>query len=111
MKLFETLDRISYLNLLIKNGKTGTPANLAKSLGISRSTLYKMIEELKSLDAPIRYSRTKETFYYTKEFDLKLSYSLHFIEDDIELIKITGGFNISPSVSFLGRRNVNFTLV
>jgi len=90
MNIFNTIERINRLHVLIKTGRTGNPETLAKRLGISRASLYNLLEELKSVKAPITYSRTLESFLYTKGFNLELKYTVE-IENNEELTKINGG--------------------
>ncbi|MDR2585028.1 MAG: HTH domain-containing protein [Prevotellaceae bacterium] len=58
------------LHLLINEGQTGTPLELAQKLQISRRHLYNMINLLKDSGADIKYSRSLQTFFYTKPFKL-----------------------------------------
>lgn len=111
MNFFKTLEQINRLHYLIKEEKTGNPDTLSKRLGIARATLYRIIDELKSYDAPIDYSRSKESFYYTKEFHLDMKCSIQIIDDEIELRKIVGGYNFFSSVSFLRRKDDNSILI
>lgn len=104
MAFFETIDRVSRLHRFIKEAKTGKPEILADRLGISRSSLYKLIEELKSYDAPIDYSRRRETFFYTKCFDLELQCSISIIDEEKELKKVIGGCYFFSSVSIFRRK-------
>ena len=54
----------------VLSGATGCPDQLAERLGISRRFLYVVISYMKTeFDAPIAYSRTRETFYYTEEWE------------------------------------------
>lgn len=108
MKIFEALNRLTRLHDLIKTEKTGRPDSLSKQLGVSRATLYNMLDELKSYDAPISYSRSKETFLYTQFFELEIKCTISVIEDEQELEKVIGGCNILSSVSFFRRKSVNF---
>lgn len=111
MDIFKTIERMNRLHVLIKEEKTGTPKYLAKQIGISRASLYRLIEEMKSYNAPIKYSRIKESFYYSKQFEFSLNYSLLVIEDENDLKKITGGYHFSPSVSILRWKAGNFISV
>ncbi len=110
MNFFCMLEKISQLHRLIEMEKTGNPDILAKGLGVSRSTLYRIIDELKSYNAPIEYSREKETFYYTKGYELNLHCSIRLIDDEIELKKITGGCHFFSSVSYLRRKEHIFVI-
>jgi predicted DNA-binding transcriptional regulator YafY len=93
MNFFETLERIQRMHALIKSEHTGTPDEFARRLGICRKTLYNMIDELKSYNAPIRYSKKKESFYYLKEFELELHCRFLIIEDEKTLKNINGGYS------------------
>lgn len=69
MKAFEQLKRLKRMNRLIKDEKTGTPEEFADRLGVSASHLYRCIDEIKELGAPITFSRSRKTYYYEYEFD------------------------------------------
>ena len=58
---------------LLENRCTGTPEEFAGKLGISRTSLYETIDELKSRGAPIAYSKSIKTFYYTEPFEISIS--------------------------------------
>ncbi|MFT3995234.1 MAG: HTH domain-containing protein [Dysgonomonas sp.] len=108
MKIFEALNRLTLLHDLIKAEKTGRPDYLSKQLGVSRATLYNMLDELKSYDAPISYSRSKESFFYTHFFELEIKCTISVIENEQELKKVIGGCDILSSVLFFRRKGVNF---
>lgn len=72
MNFIKNINRVEKLHTLILNEKTGTPKELAENLGISRATLYVLIEELNSLNMPVSYSRKYETFYYEREMRLTI---------------------------------------
>jgi biotin operon repressor len=90
MSFFEKLEHIQQLHALIEAEKTGTPEQLATRLRICRKTLYNVIDELESLGASILYSRERETFYYSKIFNLKLICTVEIIESG-DLTRINGG--------------------
>lgn len=104
MSFFETIERVSRLHYFIKEECTGKPEILSKRLGISRASLYNIIDELRSYDAPIDYSRRRETFFYTKSFELSIQCSISVIENDVELRKVIGGCNVFASVSIFIRK-------
>jgi predicted DNA-binding transcriptional regulator YafY len=70
LALFNRLDRV---NQLITRKATGTPRELAEKLQIAESTLYETIALMKHLGAPIRYCKTRQSYYYTEhgEFYVK----------------------------------------
>ena len=65
--LIRNLNRVERLHQLILAEKTGTPQEVAKRLGISKSALFIMIDELNSLNLKVSYSSKYETFFYDKE--------------------------------------------
>ena len=70
MKVFTQLERISRLGKLIEQKRTGTPNEFADRLGVSRTSLYELIDELKSKGAPIVYSKSAKTFYLNEPFEI-----------------------------------------
>ncbi|MEP6932304.1 MAG: hypothetical protein ABI850_19940 [Flavobacterium sp.] len=83
------------MHKLIIAEKTGTPAVFAKKLCLSRSQLYNTIDIIKNLEAPIKYCKKRESFYYETSFDLELNYSVKTIIND-EAKEIFGGFSFRP---------------
>lgn len=90
MKVFEYLDRISRMHKLVSRQRTGTPAEFASQLGVSRTTLYEMIDELRSRGAPISYSKSRRTFFYDEPFEINISCSLRPL-NCFEEKQLTGG--------------------
>lgn len=70
MAYFEFIDRLKKLDLLLRNEVTGTSAELANKLGVSRRTIFDYIDILKSKGAEIKFSRSKKTFYYQSKYTL-----------------------------------------
>jgi hypothetical protein len=75
MKVFEYLERINRMHKLIMHCKTGTPGEFAGKLGLSRTSLYEMIDELRSRGAPISYSKSMKTFFYNQPYDISITCS------------------------------------
>ena len=100
MKALEQLERLKTMNKLIKEETTGKPENFAAQIGISPSHLYRCIDEIKELGAPIHYSRMRETYFYEFEFDLRVSYSIELISKETAK-KIAGGFFWLKNTSLL----------
>jgi len=76
MKVFEYLDRISMMHKLVSRQKTGTPEEFAKQLGVSRTSLYELIDELRLRGVPIAYSKSAKTFFYRQPYDIDVTCSL-----------------------------------
>ncbi|MBP6089740.1 MAG: helix-turn-helix domain-containing protein [Crocinitomicaceae bacterium] len=64
---------IQLLIELIEQKNTGNPAALAKKLAVSERMIYKYLDILKSeFNAPIKYSRKKQSYFFTEEGELNL---------------------------------------
>ena len=90
MKVFEQVDRISLFGQLLKQRKTGTPVEFADRLGISRTSLYELVDELRSRGAPISYSKSGHTFYYSEPFEISITFNIRPLKDDEEK-NLSGG--------------------
>ncbi|MBL0686152.1 hypothetical protein [Aquimarina mytili] len=57
---------IKRIDQLIRLQATGTPETLACRLNISRTKLYRILDMMKSLNAPIHYDPSLPSFVYTE---------------------------------------------
>lgn len=85
MKNLKKLEILGEVHSLILSKKKGSASDLAKALGISRSSFYNYINELEAMGAIIKYSRTNRCFYYLEDFKLKI------IIETNEMSHIVGG--------------------
>ena len=99
MKSLKYIDRINKIHSLISSQKTGTPETFAKKLYLSRRQMYNELEFFKNLNAPIKYCKKKETFYYTTNFEFSFRYSMVAISDEDE-VKINGGISLYNANTF-----------
>ncbi len=96
MKLFTYIDRINLLHKLIRQGRTGTPEELARRLGISVSRLARILEYLRDEGAPIEYDRRIMTYYYSYPFEMSISVSFQTL-DGVNMTSISGGARLFSS--------------
>jgi biotin operon repressor len=99
MKVFEYLERISLMHKLVSRQKTGTPEEFARQLGVSRTSLYELIDELRMRGVPIAYSKSAKTFFYRQPYDIAVSCSLKPLTYDEEK-ENSGGLNIFSRILF-----------
>lgn len=78
MLVFEHINRLQILHSLIVHEATGTPHELAEQIHLSKRQLYNLLDEFKDMGADIRYSRNSKTFYYNNDFQIELSFKVHF---------------------------------
>lgn len=64
MNLLKQIERLRQAHKLILNGQTGTPKEFAMRLHISERRLFDIIDDMRSMGAPIQYSRIQKTYYY-----------------------------------------------
>jgi len=52
---------------------TGTPEEFAEKLGIKKSTLYQSLQEMRDMGVDIRYSCTRQSYYYADERRIRIT--------------------------------------
>ncbi len=68
IKLMERIDQLTRLEA------TGTPVELALRLGISKTKLYRIINVMKDLDAPLEYDINLQSYIYAKDVGFKFGF-------------------------------------
>jgi len=67
MPIVTLIYRLEYMDLLIRTRSTGTPAQFAQKIGISRRCLFLWIDQLREdFNFPIEYDKKSQTYYYTR---------------------------------------------
>jgi len=90
MALYNYLNRIERLDLLIRQKRTGSPKDLAKKLDISERWLYILLDELKTdLNCPIRYDRRSGSYVYDEPGKVRIGFVSEIGEQ--QLRKVSGG--------------------
>lgn len=90
MKSLKSLERLQQLHQRIEQENTGTPNELSVFMNISERLLYNLIEQLKDINAPVCYSRSRKTYYYCDDFELRVSISVVALTNN-ETIELFGG--------------------
>ena len=76
MPFIKYIKRVYYLDYLIRNKATGNVSQLARKLNLSERAVLNYISAMKDLGFPIKYSRSRNCYYYQKEGKLTtLSFS------------------------------------
>jgi hypothetical protein len=84
---------------LISQGKTGTPREFAKRLGISKSQLYNYIDELDIMGLKVRYNKLHSTFEYVGDKVLEVRRPFRVVTKLRDPENINGGsFSKSPTL-------------
>lgn len=87
MKSLTKLERLKKIHNLIKIAQTGSPVEFASKLGIKKSQLYCILDDLKLKGFPIKYSRILKSYVYSTDCDLEIEYSIKLVTDK-KIIKI-----------------------
>lgn len=64
MSIQKTIEKISYLDFLIRTRNTGCAHQLAAKLRVSERTVFYYLHELRELGAPISWSETLNSYKY-----------------------------------------------
>lgn len=86
-KQIQTIERI---DRLVRMQATGTPDQLASRLGISRDKLYRIIEIMRELHAPIHYDLAVQSYIYETAVGFRCGFFVNELEGD-ELVQLSGG--------------------
>lgn len=67
------LEKLNYMNDLIKRKSTGSPEQFAKKLNVSRSTFFDYLAYMrKDLQLDIKYDNLASSYYYGDGTDLSV---------------------------------------
>ncbi len=82
MSIIKYVTRLSRMDDYIKRKATGTPAEFAEKLKISRSTLMENIRELKMLGGAIDYDKDRESYTYLEGCTLEITFKKNLLSED-----------------------------
>jgi hypothetical protein len=105
-KLLQQIELIERVDQLIRLRATGPPPILAHRLSISEASLYRLIETLREMGAPIEFSFSSQSYVYTNEVNFMCGFFLKELSYK-EIQTVNGGFQ---NLSFLLDFNKNNSL-
>lgn len=73
--MLKFINRLQRIDRLIRMKATGTPAQFADKLEISRSTLLEHIRDIKLMGGNIAYCRNRQSYYYEEDCSLSITFS------------------------------------
>ena len=76
MKVFNQIEQLQRIHRLVLSMHTGPPDDFAKKLGISARRLHDILDELKSMGAPIVYSHSAKSYFYSEDYHMDISIHL-----------------------------------
>ena len=90
MSSIKILERLQRLHLLIAQECSGSPLEVAQKLRISERSVYNLLDQLKDFNAHIGYDRSRKTYYYKNDFDLRIQLSFSVMSNN-ETTEVMGG--------------------
>ena len=91
MSIKKHKERIEHFNYLISHRMTGTPKQCAKRLGLSRSSFYEFLEDLRLMNIPVAYNPEKKQYEYQAEGKIVFGFVSDEKLNENEMFKIKGG--------------------
>lgn len=95
MNNLKQIEQLRKLHAMIKRETTGSPKMVAQKMHVSERQLYNLIDQLRTMDAPICFNRRANTYFYTNDFELLVNISVTVIRGD-EVLQIYGGEKEMP---------------
>ena len=120
MSLHVYLERLKFIDNLIRRRATGDAQALAKKLNLSRSQTLEFLKQMREQGFPIEYSRQFSSYYYSEngklvkdlfEKNLPITDINHINISNNELRKISGGKDFLSLVvqsDYIGLNDSNF---
>lgn len=90
MNTLKQIEQLRKLHGMIKLEATGSPKAVAKKMHVSERQLYNLIDQLRTMDAPIRFNRRANTYFYAHDFELLVNISVKIIQGD-QVLQIYAG--------------------
>jgi len=85
MNFYDKTNLILRLDQMIRLRFRGNADSLSRRLGVSRSTFFRLLDDMRSLNSPIEYDETGQFYYYEKvgKFQFGFSRNLNNSRDQI----------------------------
>ena len=100
------IERINRMYRLIRKESTGSRAELAGRMRVSERTVSNYLEELRLMGADIRFSKTRNTYYFFNRFVLYATFEARIdadVLDDVEEVLITSDVGVETTVKIIRR--------
>ena len=75
MSLFKYMERVKYMDYLIRKSATGTALDFARKMNISRAVLMSHIAELREVGAPIVYCSERQSYQYSEKWCVSMYFN------------------------------------
>jgi len=93
-KLIKQINLIERIDQLVRMNATGRPKQLSERLNISEATLFRIIDAMKELNAPLHYDFAVGSYVYEEETQFKCGFYTKPISNS-DAMRISGGNNFN----------------
>ena len=93
-KLTKQIAVLERVDQLIRLKATGRPRQLASRLKVSEATVFRIIETMKELNAPVCYDLNRQSYVYSEFTIFKCGFYYKELDNDTEQ-NVSGGFAYS----------------
>ena len=91
IKQIAVLERVDQL---VRLKATGRPKQLAKRLEVSEATVFRIIETMKEMNAPIYYDLSRQSYMYSETTKFKIGFYTEDL-DDKTTQNLSGGHSVA----------------
>jgi hypothetical protein len=70
MSVLRNIKRLQFIDLLVRKKSTGSLETFSKKNGLSKRGLVNIIQDMKELGFPIKYSRKFNSYYYYEDGEM-----------------------------------------
>ncbi len=101
-QLTKQIALLERVDQLIRLRATGRPKQLAQRLEVSEATVFRIIDTMKALDAPIYYDLTRQSYSYSEATRFKCGFYMEELDDKTEKDLSGGGAfeNVNRLIKF-----------
>lgn len=82
LKVFEFIEVVAVFHAYVMHEHTGDANSFAQKLGVSRATVYRLIDELKDYGIHIEYSRERQTYHYLYPDRVQINISIKELPEE-----------------------------
>ena len=96
MALLKHINRLKYIDFMIKHKSTGNLEVFAKKNGLKKSAMCEVIAEMRELGFPIKYCKVRNSYYYYENGKLVNEFFQREFKvlSEEEILKIDNAANI-----------------
>ncbi|MEM7487327.1 MAG: HTH domain-containing protein [Bacteroidota bacterium] len=100
-QLAKQIALLERVDQLIRLKATGRPKKLAEKLEVSEATVFRIIETMKELNAPVHYDLARQSYTYSEPTEFKCGFFIMELNNDVGR-NLSGGYSYEHLTSLIG---------